>query len=560
MPPSYQAHRIYEDTEDWSNPSAIMPLKHHKRAQSAADGLHGRPHKENHAPNTQPFLPLDPPHASHQRPLGERRHNVDESQSPQRPQKVPTKPEEGRPGLHKKTKSTVSLKSLLKDKDKSSDAGSASSPDGINDQPKPKKTKSSTNLAALFSKRSIRGRRNENTTDVKDKENTTPPSSAGVAAADHFPIWAQYATKLLEDQQSKVQIPPMRRGRTVEEEINLYTPKTQSSQQSALAGYPVPTLRNRPELKPRPKSDHITSRKSVFTEGLEATGQHQDPHTSRHARKVESHPTAASRPQSSYQPASAEQKQIAQTLAAPISTNTKGTDQGKSTNVSSKDIEGAFEEHLESRNIPHNMRDKMRSLDTNIKADFIKKNRVDSGSSAASGSSFAGTGKMRPSSRSPMKEDPVPRGRDNSVSEEKRSRSRPRSRGFTLTKKDGSPSKKQKEASLHGRPISVDMSRPGSSTSLTASPSLQGMSPGGRPDNAASPDDFIHYLREVQKPELVEVGKLHKLRLLLRNETVAWVDLFISKGGMSEVVALLYRIIDVEWRFVCTTTLNMRCD
>jgi hypothetical protein len=30
-----------------------------------------------------------------------------------------------------------------------------------------------------------------------------------------------------------------------------------------------------------------------------------------------------------------------------------------------------------ARNIPHNMRDKMRSLDTNIKADFIQKDRTE---------------------------------------------------------------------------------------------------------------------------------------------------------------------------------------
>lgn len=69
-------------------------------------------------------------------------------------------------------------------------------------------------------------------------------------------------------------------------------------------------------------------------------------------------------------------------------------------------------------------------------------------------------------------------------------------------------------------------------------------------DTSADPADFIHYLREVQKPELVEVGKLHKLRILLRNETVAWVDSFIAGSGMDEIVMLLYRIMKVEWRYV----------
>jgi hypothetical protein len=85
---------------------------------------------------------------------------------------------------------------------------------------------------------------------------------------------------------------------------------------------------------------------------------------------------------------------------------------------------------------------------------------------------------------------------------------------------------------------------PGASTSAT---SLQTTA---HTDTAADPADFIHYMREVQKPELVEVGKLHKLRLLLRNETVAWVDSFIADGGMDEVIQLLYRIMKVEWRYV----------
>ena len=55
-------------------------------------------------------------------------------------------------------------------------------------------------------------------------------------------------------------------------------------------------------------------------------------------------------------------------------------------------------------------------------------------------------------------------------------------------------------------------------------------------------------MRQVQDPRQVEVGKLHKLRLVLRNERVAWVEEFLGIGGMTEVVALLRRIMAVEWR------------
>jgi len=67
-------------------------------------------------------------------------------------------------------------------------------------------------------------------------------------------------------------------------------------------------------------------------------------------------------------------------------------------------------------------------------------------------------------------------------------------------------------------------------------------------DSATTPGDFIHYLREVQKPELVEVSKIHKLRILLRNESISWTDHFVTKGGMNELIQLFYRIAKIEWR------------
>lgn len=64
----------------------------------------------------------------------------------------------------------------------------------------------------------------------------------------------------------------------------------------------------------------------------------------------------------------------------------------------------------------------------------------------------------------------------------------------------------------------------------------------------ANPSDYISYLRSNVDPSKVEVGRLHKLRILLRNETVAWVDSFISQQGMAEIVGLLNRIMAIEWR------------
>lgn len=186
------------------------------------------------------------------------------------------------------------------------------------------------------------------------------------------------------------------------------------------------------------------------------------------------------------------------------------------------------------------MRDKMRSLDTNIKADFIQKDRTENITplSTATGDSRRGRGKE-------SKEDSQPQDR-------KGSRSRSRSRGFTFTKGPSSPGKKLRrdsEASSR-RPRSVDLSQPvGVYTTLSVNASTASLADAAAVDTAADPSDFVHYLREIQKPEMVEVGKMHKLRLLLRNETVHWVNDFITEGGMDEIVQLLYRIMKMTWRY-----------
>ena len=185
----------------------------------------------------------------------------------------------------------------------------------------------------------------------------------------------------------------------------------------------------------------------------------------------------------------------------------------------------------------------MRSLDTNIKTEFITKHNVEGDSSTSAASTrkhwfgFPKSGHRRDGSGDSS---------DQSSRNEKGSKSSRRSRAFTISKSDSSSLKKKSEsASSHKRPKSVDFPpRPSSYRGVSAS------SFSSAPENIADPSDFVHYLKEVQKPEIVEVGKLHKLRILLRNETVVWVDNFISNGGMDELIQLLYRIIQVEWRYV----------
>ena len=207
-----------------------------------------------------------------------------------------------------------------------------------------------------------------------------------------------------------------------------------------------------------------------------------------------------------------------------------------------KVIEQEFEEVLASRNVPETTRQKMRSMTLTVKADFIEKNQGLSNGSPTDDS------KSKPTSKS-TNTSPTAQTKDEDDSKNTK-RSRPRSRTFTFTKSDKdkkdsvSPSKKRRSQSKSRQSTSED-------PVTTNTPSTPHKSPRSSLDKKSAPaipPDFIAYLRRHQEPSSVEVGRMHKLRILLRNETVAWVDGFISLGGMGEIVGLLHRIMGVEWR------------
>lgn len=239
-------------------------------------------------------------------------------------------------------------------------------------------------------------------------------------------------------------------------------------------------------------------------------------------------------------------KRGSRVMAAVAALNSKAKEStGQSTfepKLDPKEVDTAFEAVLDSRNVPENMRAKMRSLTLHVKADFVKQDRE------------AAT-PVTPSRTSTWPSDPSENAevaaedsdaKQTEESKESSKRPRPRSRAFTFSKGDrsdkaDSPIKKKKADS---RPTSIHVEKSGSSNALAGALGSLGRK-GPKP---AFPEDFVDYLRKVQDPTVVEVGRLHKLRLLLRNETVAWVDSFISLGGMTEIVALLHRIMAVEWR------------
>ncbi len=195
---------------------------------------------------------------------------------------------------------------------------------------------------------------------------------------------------------------------------------------------------------------------------------------------------------------------------------------------------------LDRRNIPQNQRYKMRNLNDTIKMEFIRQDWAEMKANQ--------TGSMS-SSDGNTTTAVVSDAEDDASSKRARGRSRGRSFTFSRSKRDQSSSKKPKTEGTIGRhfrsksteSVGRDRAEPSGSTGSSVLSKIKFQQ---------GPSDYVAYLRKVQKPEVVEVGKLHKLRLLLRNETVAWTEEFIRQGGMEEIVGLLNRIMEVEWRYV----------
>lgn len=485
---------------------------------------------------TIPLLPADHPYA---RALGELQQNQ-QSQALDFTRKSTEdgylhKYEGDARSLHKRTKSAITLKSLTgKDTDKQKK---------VKDEcpGKPKKTKSSTNLATLLSR--PRSNKNLKSGDIrgellviKDKENMTPPGSSPSELPSEPPIYAQFSSQRFTTQ-------PLG-GKFLENEIDLYTPQEYSpSKQRNFYGGPdsQPTL-GRSDGKKRPKSAFLPTSYSVQDmqrqiSGTTHHGVEQPRKTSLESRNSFERQT----PRQGLKPDSKTAKREARainTVTAP-GTKTKRAHVGSTTVPNIEDVDAEFEAMLDRRNIPEHQRHKMRSLALSLKKDFI---RQDWAETAAAQSGRSGT------TGSDENADDVL----NRVENREAKARRPRSLTFTLSKsskEQGSPTKKPRSENTLGGHVRTRSSDSTSSYGKTLS------STGAAVANTLIakakgqlPDDFVAYLRRVPRPESVEVGKLHKLRLLLRNETVAWTDEFIGLGGMMEIVALLHRTMEVEWR------------
>jgi hypothetical protein len=241
---------------------SIMSSKTHKRMPS--DGLELKKNQAAGAPymtasNFQtPMLPPDHPD-SRMRPAT---HTESIPTAPPSPTKSLHTSASPKKSLHKKTLSSVSLRTLAgrdeKQKDKKSmDARRSRDEEPVGD--KPKKTKSSTNLAAMFGKGRAKDRSQSPTKQPRDQENTTPnttpPNSSNAPAPLRAPIWAEFSSTPLQEVTSTTRVPLNDQRRSVEDEIALYTPQNYSpTKQRNFFDYGQPSLQQRPVVKERPKS------------------------------------------------------------------------------------------------------------------------------------------------------------------------------------------------------------------------------------------------------------------------------------------------------------------
>lgn len=552
--PPVQANMQHRRTK-----SSVLKSFIHKRTGSVGTVLPAAPTPNGlNNPSTyqhrEPMflLPADHPHSRALKEL-DGRPNERSNQAPQSPKKSRdekrSKDSEGgsRP-LHKKTLSSISLKALGGKED-----GKSTKPKE-QDLPSPKKNKSSTNLATFLSRPKSNKSLNKQAAEdeiraQRDKENRTPPSSPEVVELRPTPIYAQFRRDSFQTQPNG--------GKFLEDEINRYTPREYSpGKQRNFYDDPSsqPTLTKRDESR-RPSTLYLPSTFSLHditrrVSNGSAKSASSDPEKKRRSSggRWGSPFTSDSSEKSDSSLPTRGQRMLA--AVSGLATRSKSSEaaSGKGGSfLEDADVDREFEAMLDRRNIPEHQRGKMRNLTLLMKKDFIRQDWAET----AAAKNKSGTGSSDSSADATVDTKDIPEAKPR----------RPRSRTFTLSRnssKDRSVSgKKSRPDSTLGR-----MTRKKSSDSIASNKSSGSTgTPATNTSNAKAktqlPDDFALYLKKVQKPELVEVGRLHKLRLLLRNETVAWTDEFIRQGGMVEIVGLLHRIMEVEWRFV-TTSLEFR--
>jgi hypothetical protein len=241
---------------------SIIAPKSHKRSPSDGTELVKQP--DNNPYNRTGFLAQGTPSLPDHR-------DQNTHTNPPSPRKLHDAKGSPEKALHKKTKSSVSLRSLgrEKDKDKSKDKSKdkqSREPSRVRGEDpmaaKPKKMKSTTNLAGIFSKN--KQPKEPKSTPRRDKENTTPPSSATAAGPVQTPIWAQFSSQvpLQETTTTTIKV-ALNDRRSLEEGDDSYTSQDYSpTKQRGFFDYGAPSVQKQSPTKQRPKSMMVSSNTS----------------------------------------------------------------------------------------------------------------------------------------------------------------------------------------------------------------------------------------------------------------------------------------------------------
>ncbi|KAI9806775.1 MAG: hypothetical protein M1825_006232 [Sarcosagium campestre] len=459
----------------------------------------------------------------------------------------------------------------------------------------PKQPTSSSSLRNLFSKsRSTSNDKDASRADPKvDPAPKNPLDLPWAVAADHAPpIWAQYTSHPTTQYASRPEddlftysgpVSPNTDFQSTEDEISRYTPVEYSpSKQRNFEGEHQPSLISRNVSGERPRSSYLPSRSS-FRDALsgakDVRSDIQRDSSKKSAAKVQSSTTPHELARSSSQP----RTRLTESQAGPATTAVPDKEAAKHASrvktaaaffngiarrgsreqiQDQNEVDATFEALLDSRNIPENMRQRLRDLDANIKADLIRQDKVESAAATArqvhptsedcNVTARPMTGSSHTAEVSPMSS-PHPNDVPSFGQSKKHKKTRSKAFSFSKSGKDAgilSLKKKGSNSSI-GNSIKKTFcrSRNGSMASLTSSICLDGTSDTVvTKSSLTTPDEFVAYLKHPQPPQQIEVGKIHRLRLVLRNERVSWVECFIHLNGMTHLVAMLRSVMSLEWR------------
>ena len=241
--------------------------------------------------------------------------------------------------------------------------------------------------------------------------------------------------------------------------------------------------------------------------------------------------------------------------------------------------------------MPEYLRGRMRNLEPRVKCEFIAKEKLmelegsktnPANKSNAAPLPAAPVSPVKPTGHGSFFRRPaIPlryasQDQDAQRSEEPEAPKKGKSKTFNKDKMLGaalnfpSPTKKKRSDTLGAKSSDlsgISLPPTSSSHSLTTGES----SPKHPGASKISPSEYMEFLKKAAaKPRPkstvdgilpvqdegmkdVPVEKLHKLRLVLRNERLTWVEEFLQLGGFEAVVKVLRRCMDIEWRFVCSS-------